>query len=57
MNAASYIDFDTLIIYISYITYSYGYTAYIDYFIIILIFTIHYSTRLPFLQIASLLRN
>ena len=45
VNATSYIDFYTLITYTSYITYTYNYTTCIDYFITILVFTIHYSTR------------
>ena len=48
MNATSHIDFYTLIT-----TYTYNHTACIDYFIIILIFTSHYSTRFPFLQTTS----
>ena len=35
-------------------TYTYNYTAYIDYFIIILIFTTHYITRFSFLQATSI---
>ena len=43
VNATSYIDFYTLITYTSYITYTYNHTTCIDYFITILVFTIHYS--------------
>ena len=35
------------------IIYTYNYTACIDYFIIILILTIHHSTHFSFLQITS----
>ena len=53
MNAAPHIGFNTLIT-----TYTDNYTAYIDYLIITLIFTTHYSTRFSFLQTtSSLLRN
>ena len=51
INAKSCIDFNTLIVYASYITYNYNHTACINYFIIILIFTTHYSTCFSFLQI------
>ena len=58
MNATPYIDFYTLITFTSYITYTYNYTVCIDYFIVILIFTIHYGTCFSFLQVtSSLLHN
>ena len=48
MKGISYIDFYTLITYTSYITYTYNNKGCIDYFIIILIFTIHYGTYFSF---------
>ena len=58
INATSYIDFFTLITYTSFITYTYNYITCADYFIIVLIITIHCSTPFLFLKItSSLLHN